>query len=186
MKTIFFLVLCLALSFLARPLIAFDNMAEANFFRVFAKNLAKKYQMEYLNVGVGYIVDSRVVAFDTSLVDHRALTLEQARPIVVAMLHDAIREFYQNPNYAAYFKKRHEQLKWYSPEVSPKRFGMKIAFWNKDVNRPPPPYLSQIKISEGLIHYFYAQPDQSLGPPTTETFDQAFELVKKQQTDSKQ
>lgn len=162
-------------------LFAFDGMANERFFKIFAQNLAKKYQMEYLNIGVGTIVDSKVVALDTSLVDHRSLTLEQARPIVVAMIHETLHEFYHNPAYAAYLKKTAQTISWYDPKVSPKRFGIKIAFWDKDVNRPPPPYLSQIKISEGLIHYFYANPDQSLGTPIIETFEQATELVQKQQ-----
>jgi hypothetical protein len=178
-----FILFSFALTFGGR-LFAWDGMANERFFKIFAQNLAKKYKMEYLNIGVGTIVDSNVVALDTSLVDHRSLTLEQARPIVVAMIRDLLHEVYHNPAYAAYLKKNGQEIAWYDPVLSPKRFGIKIAFWDKDVNRPSPPYLSQIKISEGLIHYFYANPDQSLGTPFTETFEQAMELVQKLQNPS--
>lgn len=147
-------------------------------FEVFCQQLAKKYNMECLITGVGTVVDSRVVAWDVSLVDHRSLTIEQARPIIFAMIQDMLRETNSKPIYKAYLKDVAKSLRWYDPVLSPKRFGIKLAFWDKDVNRPRPPYLSQIKVSEGLIYYFYANPDQSLGTPIIETFDQAATLIK--------
>ena len=55
------------------------------------------------------------------------------------------------------------------------RLGLKIAFWDENVNRYPEPYLSQIKVINGIIYYYQVNPkDQSLGKPYTETLEEAF------------
>jgi hypothetical protein len=144
----------------------------------FGEQLAKKNGMKCLKTHVGSIVDSKIVAWDISLLSDQQLTIEQARPMVVAMIKDFWKKVNDDPSFDNGLKELHKTMSWYSPELTPKRLGIRIAFWDKDVNRPLPPYISQIKVLEGRIEYYQANPkDQSLLPPYIETFEQALKLI---------
>jgi hypothetical protein len=69
--------------------------------------------------------------------------------------------------------------KSFSVGVGPNRIGLRIGFWDANIDRPMPPHLAQIKVVEGKILYYQANPkDQSLQePPFSETFEEAFTRV---------
>lgn len=141
----------------------------------FGRQQAKKYQMRYLNKGVGTIVDSPTVAWDISLVGPQKLTLEQARTLIVCMLDEFLTLVTKDPLFDEYLKNEKKLLSWYDPVLSPKRIGIKLAFWDENVDRYPSPYISQIKAMEGKVFYYQANPkDQSLVEVRVETFEEAF------------
>lgn len=142
------------------------------------KQLAKKNGMKFLIAGVGSVVDSKKVAWDLSLTCDREMTVDQARPMVVNMIQDFWQTVNQDPVFVACMKYMHQKQPGYDPVLTPKRMGMKIAFWDKNVDRPLPPNLAQIKVMEGSIYYFQANPkDQSLQNPYVESFEDAFAKV---------
>jgi hypothetical protein len=154
----------------------FDKRTKA--LETFGKQLANKNGMKYLIAGVGSVVDSRIVAWDISLTCDREMTVEQARPMVVNMIQDFWQKVNQDPVFVTCLKIMHQKQPQYDPVLTPKRMGMKIAFWDKNVDRPLPPNLAQIKVMEGSIYYFQANPkDQSLQDPFVESFDDAFAKV---------
>lgn len=164
-----------------RPDIQFEKT-----FKVFASQLAKKNRMQLLNTGIGKIVDSPKTRWDMSLTSHQQWTIEQARPVVVEMIHDFWQKVSQDPIFAKYleYTASHYKKDSFDARIIPETMGMRIAFWDQNIDRPPAPYLSQIKVVDGLIHYYVADPkDQSLKePPFTETFAEAFEIIKKSET----
>lgn len=151
----------------------------------FGEHLAKKYRMKYLNKGCGTCVDSRKVLFDLSLMCNYQWTIQQARPYVVAMM----QEFWQKASCDSNMYREAHELNKYGVlpggSYTIASLGLKIAFWDKDVNRPPQPYVSRIIVAEGEIRYYMANPkDQSLQPPQVETIDQAMKLLAAQNPQS--
>ncbi len=51
--------------------------------------------------------------------------------------------------------------------------GIKLSFWDEEVNRRPFPYVSLIKVMDNRIFYYYADPTtQKLQEPIIETFEE--------------
>lgn len=148
----------------------------------FAPKLAKKYGLVYLNKGVGTIVDSNEVAWDIGLIGNYKWDLNRGRLAIISIVEDFLYEITSNPVHNTYVK-LHPKLSsqvWFNPLLTPKRIGIKLAFWDENVDRPLPPYLAQIKVVEGKIFYYQANSkDQSLQEPTVETFEEAFPKVGK-------
>lgn len=153
--------------------------AASNNVAAFGKKVAKKNQMKFLNDGVGTIVSSSVAwdkkaAWDISIMADRAWTIDQARPVVVNIMQEFWDAVSQDPVVLKHMQEVHGNHPGYDPVLTPDRLGLKLAFWDKDVNRPRAPYISQIIVSDGFIKYYTADPkDQSLLPPTTETLEEA-------------
>jgi hypothetical protein len=141
----------------------------------FGKQLAKKNGLKFLIDGVGTVVDSTDVYWDMSFTSDRAMTIDDARPLVVSMIQDFWVKVNKDPIYKTELDKRHAFYTYVDPNITPQRLGFKLAFWDKNVDRPLPPYLAQIKVLKGVIQYYQANPkDQSFQPPIIETFQEAF------------
>lgn len=151
----------------------------------YGESIAKKYHMRYLNKGVGSCVDSRKVIWDLSIMCNYQWTVDQARPYVIAI----IQEFYHKACTDPIMQR--EIYECIKRDIIPNEpftmahVGLKLAFWDKDVNRPPQPYVSRIIVAEGEIRYYMANPkDQSLQPPQVETIDQAMKFLAAQNPQS--
>lgn len=140
----------------------------------FGKDLARKNKMIYLNQGVGAIVDSHNVAWDISLIQYNSITIEEAKPIAKNMICNFFELVEQEPVFAITLKDCVEK-KGVSNKLGTsliiERLGIQITFWDKDINRPLYPYIAKIKILEGKILYYYANPDQSLRDPLVTYLD---------------
>jgi len=145
----------------------------------FGQQLAKKNQLVYLNRGLGILVDNRDVALAISLMGRQKLTIEETRPLIVGMVQEFINLMKSDPTFEAYMQETHKHTSWYDPVMSPKRIGIKVSFWDANVDRYPPPYVSQVKVKEGKIFYYQTKSDsQFLDQPFSETFEEAFALVR--------
>lgn len=141
---------------------------------VFAKSLTSKYGFKYLNSGIGTVVDNLDVSFAIGMMGRQQMTMDQARPIVLNMIKEFFQKVSTTPVFDEYGKRVKKNLYYYDDRMIPEKLGFKIAFWDENVNRYPQPYLSQIKVMEGVIYYYYVNPkDQSLGEPVTETYEEA-------------
>lgn len=139
-----------------------DGRVTDAFQKEFGNKLSNKYQMKVLKAGCGYIVRSKTVAYDYSLLTEGNWTIDQARPIIIAMLQDFWIAF-QDPIIQDQMRWLGKTYKWYDPILTRERLGIQLAFWDKNSNRPNAPYLSRVVASEGTIKYYVADPkDQSL------------------------
>jgi hypothetical protein len=135
----------------------------------FGKQVAQKYKMKFLNKGVGSVVDSKKVAHDISIMADRHWTIDQARPVITAIMNEFWHKVATDPVFARDAQELQRITKYYDPVLTPSRIGLRLAFWDKDVNRPLPPYVCLVIVSEGQIRYYTANPkDQSLQPPYIE------------------
>lgn len=169
-------ILFLSLNALHASLDNIDVHAADNNVEAFGKKIAKKFDLKYLNNGVGTIVDSKKVAWDISLMTNRQWTIDQARPVVTAIMAEFWNFTSQDKDISLHMHALGGEYKWYDPILTPNRLGLKIAFWDQNVNRPKFPYVSQVIVSEGTISYYFADPkDQSLQPPVTEPLQLRFQ-----------
>lgn len=151
--------------------------------KTFGKQLAKKHALIYMSDGAGTVVGTHGrmtdAVWDINMRADYKLTQEQARQLAVSLTIDFWKKVSEDPIFDAYLKLIHSHADWRDPILSPKRFGIKVAFWDSNFDRYPPPYISQIKVFNGTINYYRARSleDPTLQDPITETFEQAFSLA---------
>jgi hypothetical protein len=135
----------------------------------FAKVLAKEHQLEFLNSGVGLIADADRAIWAISLVSRRQMTLEQGRQFATAIAHKLYRKVLNDPLFGQYCQ---EMSSFYSSsEVKKEYVAFRLAFWDKNTNRPLYPFLAQIRLADGNLFYHYADPEtQALQPPIVEAW----------------
>ena len=117
---------------------------------VVARKLARQFGQRYLSSGTGLLVGGGL--WDYSVVDHRQMTLPEGRKLVAEMLQTTLNQTLKDPIYQEYLRSQNMP---YDSEILTSKFGIKIAFWNENVDRPLFPYLAQIRAAEGKV-YFYA------------------------------
>lgn len=62
---------------------------------------------------------------------------------------------------------------------NPNRLGLKIDFWDKNMNRPQKPYIAQITFSHGMFSYYQADPStEALRLVLRESFSDAIKNSK--------
>lgn len=134
--------------------------------------LAHQHEMKLLLYGVGDLVDSKDSRNGYSLVDFRLATIDQARPLVVSILKAMWQKFNGDPIFRYWLRiAGYNKLYKYA-------FAMKISYWDRNYDRPFAPSLSQVRIAEDKISYYYACPkDQSLVLAHEETIPEAFTIV---------
>lgn len=143
-----------------------------------AKQLEKKYQMRLINTGRSFFSNPYDKLWGFALMDSRKLTIEQARPIMVNMAQSFLQLLNQNKCFKIYL--RNDKPKRMDPDKDPlyPLIAIKVAFWDQDVNRPPQPYVADMRFEDGKITYYVANPkDQSLQPQLVESLDEAVQKL---------
>lgn len=139
----------------------------------FANILAQKHGMKLLLTGTGHLVDQKDTRKGFSFIDGCQMTIEQGRPIAVSMINAFWHKFNNDPLFETYMLRSERPRLFFSYA-----FGMKISYWDKNYDRPLAPFLSQIRVIEDKIQYYYASPkDQSLELTLTETIADAMKVV---------
>lgn len=155
----------------AEPLLG--NKCDEETFK-FAHVLEKKYGLQFMMLGEKLLFDSKDTMWGMYFVDNRKLTLEQIKPLIHAMIEDFYQMMLVNPMYVTCLEYLNRTYHCMVNDISPRRLGIKIAFWDENVDRPQYPYIATAKASEGVIYYYYSDPQtQALLKPITETFEEA-------------
>lgn len=138
----------------------------------FAEKLGSPYGLKVLLSGTGETIakSKHRGLWAIHFVSQQTLTIEEARPMATYMAEELINFIYTNPSFTDYFA----QLR-YPPNDKKKPaltdMGFRIAFWDENVNRPQRPYVAEIYLADGVLSYFYANPDtQALENPVVEPF----------------
>jgi hypothetical protein len=135
----------------------------------FAKVLAKEHQLEFLNSGVGIIANADQAIWAISLVSRQQMTLEQGRQFATTIAHKLYKKVLDDPLFAQYCQEMSFIHK--SSEVKKEYVAFRLAFWDKNTNRPLYPYLAQIRLADGNFFYHYADHEtQALQTPIIETW----------------
>lgn len=149
----------------ARPLrlsVQYDHLAREHL-EVFGDKLAKEFGLCHILSGGGPLIDSRCVTWSLAFTSNKALTIEEARPLVQGLANSMWRLVQQDPAFGQYLEADRGK------PLERTYLGYKLAFWDADVNRPLSPYLAQVTLSGNEVLYFYADPKtQALLPPIKE------------------
>ena len=140
-----------------------------------APKLSKKYDLDFLMIGSARIFDyyDLHTIFTLSMKTERAMTKEEVRELIKPLMQDFWKVLHSDPIYKEraveswfYEKIKEEPLK-------PSVMGIKLSFWDEEVNRRPFPYVSLIKVMDNRIFYYHADPaTQKLQEPVIETFEE--------------
>jgi len=136
----------------------------------FAKKLAKEYQLEFLNSGTGHMADAKQGIWALSLVCRQPMTLDEGRQLATAIAQKLLNKVFTDPLFSIYCQKENSFRK--DTILRKEYVAFRLAFWDKNTDRPQHPYLAQIRLADGNLFYHYADPTtQALQPPITEPLD---------------
>ena len=145
----------------------------------FGRNLAKKNDMKFLGNGLSEMVGSPNARWTLSLMSRQRITLEETRRLVCSMTG----EFWNHISTHLYYKedianKNYRSETYHSINID--KMGIKVSFWDSDMDRYPPPYVSQFRVKEGKIQYFMRQENGiALSEPVEETLEEAWSKLPK-------
>jgi len=159
--------------------IGFSSFRDPNFFKIpykkandLGNQLAKKYGMQLQETTGGSSIDATKCDFCMLFINWNARTIEEARPMVKEIAEKLWKLAKEDPSFQAYFIEACKTLTYLSPTISKERIGIRMDFWDKEVNRPLYPYLAQIVLKDGIFYYYYADPNtQALIAPIEEKAD---------------
>lgn len=136
-------------------------------------NLAKKHHLKLLITGGGPIIDSNRARWSVSYMSNQTLTTDQVRPIITDMAKEVYHLVTTDPKFLNEENLLHEEYD--EPLVSqifPDRIGIKITFWDQNMDRMKQPAIAQVIFNDKTITYFFADPQtQALVDPIVETLD---------------
>ncbi len=127
--------------------------------RVEGNKVGARYDLSVLAISVGTIVHAphsvlRGVLFSSP----QKLTLEEGIALATTVESALLNAVYQNPIFAKYCESMNVVQKVDYHKISDSQVGIRVAFWDENVNRPLYPYLAEIRAFEGKIYCYYANP----------------------------
>lgn len=117
---------------------------------------AKRYGLKMLFVG--NVTDSWDVHYCVTFLCDRAMRLEEGKKLARPILDDFYQMLTKEPKVRRYALR---YLAYKGDDERPRltdTVALKIAFWDKDVNRPKPPHLAQILFVNNTFYYYDADP----------------------------
>ncbi len=143
-------------AYATRPYYVVDN---------FGKALAREHRLEFLNGGLGSLAEARQGIWALNLVSRQQMTLEEGRQLARDISCKFLDKVCKDPVFASYCRKTGSPLK-------KECVAFRLAFWDKNTDRPSYPFLAQIRLADGKLYYHYADPDTLiLQEPIVEDLD---------------
>jgi hypothetical protein len=144
-----------------------------------AKSVAKTYELKLLSVGLGSSIaeDNARMPWGIRFMGEQKLTLEEGKIFGTKIATFFLSTIEKNPNCMNYYITRE---KYFNPKktpaptesVSENSLALKIAFWDKNVDRYPHPYLAEIRLINSHLYFYYTNPEtQALEEPIIEKLD---------------
>ncbi|MGK5594516.1 MAG: hypothetical protein ACSNEK_04070 [Parachlamydiaceae bacterium] len=139
-------------------------------FTGFSKNFAKTLHLKLLHPGgVGCIVDDRKVLWASKFMALKPVTKEQARPSLELAFSRLWKEVKADAEFDDYLLNKSLDYKRPKRALAPELIGLRIDFWDENVNRYSFPFLAKVIIKGTHIYYYYADPvSQALQDPVIE------------------
>jgi hypothetical protein len=122
--------------------------------------------------------------FSIAMVGTQRISLKEARNIAATFGRDALRFMKEDEKCIEYFK---EETKEKATEIkpSPDYIGLRISFWDENIDRVVQPYIAEIRYVDGVFKYYTADELQRLVLVYEETFDEAMKFLDQVPLDKK-
>ena len=141
-------------------------------FDKFADKVASDNHMVKLKIGHGGLVDGKKSRWTVHWVSDEKMNLDQAKILASSIYKTMWKEIYDNAVFLSHLKERAIDDSSIKIKIEPQMVGFKINFWDEDVNRPICPYISQIRLADGLFYYYFADPEtQALTQPIVQSLE---------------
>jgi hypothetical protein len=138
------------------------------------EKLAKERNIKFLLRGMDDLVQCKAVLYSLSFMSHEACGKEVAKEQIKSLMMEWWSMIYNNPVYTEEFDNRTSWPAHKEYYLHPRRFGIKLSFWDEKMNRRSEPYISLVKVCDGKIYYYYRQKEgEALQEPLVETFEEA-------------
>ncbi len=140
----------------------------------YATAYCKKNNTQLIDVG-DFTNPSKHLWFGVWLTCGDAEDLQRGRTRAIAFVKDFSSTLQQSKVANEYFQqsKRNHRSETVD-SINPNLFGVKIAYWDKNVNRPQPPYLAEVTYCRGTFYYYQADPKtQALNLIFKESYEDA-------------
>ena len=132
---------------------------------------SKIYELDYQQATSGGD-DMNDVIWLMHFFSHNKLTLPTAEKLTNDLLSSLFSIVMRKECFSNWIKQSSKLSNYRYVELKPEFFGIKIGFWDENVNRPNFPYIAQILISGTSIKYYYADPiTQALQDPIVKVYD---------------
>jgi hypothetical protein len=107
------------------------------------------------------VTDYRDVVFCLSFLDEHKKTLDEAKAFARSFFVRYFAFLEKDPAVLAYCKSLHEFNDAWFPSLRPTEnmVGFKIAYWDRDMNRYPAPYISEVVFADRTFFYYDADPN---------------------------
>lgn len=143
------------------------------------KQLANEHNLKLILVAEELDKD---VHWGLRFTSERTLTLDEGEALIAKLLIDFVKQVSQSKeasNVVAKWSNTHEKDRAFKKEPFASRyFFVRLAFWDKDVNRMPPPYLAQIEVAEDEVKFYYADPKtQRLAKPIEKKLSKTYGII---------
>lgn len=141
----------------------------------YALTIAKQHSFNLLMVND--VTSNYSAYYCMAFTSDQQLSLEQGKALAIPIVYDFLQMLSQDPAVKAYCDHEIQTSKYrFASPPRPQNIGLKIAFWDQNVNRPKNPYLAEIMFESGFFHYYEADPDtQALRLIHKEAFDESID-----------
>lgn len=125
----------------------------------YAQAYCKKHNMELIHIG-GFNDKVKTIQFGMWLRSFSENTLEEARVLATSLVVDflAVLEQDSRAKKCLLELQKSSFFKNYPNVTILDLLGVKIAYWDKEVNRPALPYIADISFYDHIFHYYQAEP----------------------------
>lgn len=159
LKGLFALCFCLSITQCQR--ITAPDAGIVKLMKPTGEQVASDTDLEYIGWGIGQLIDIDRVSppegvgtiWALSLVSHEKLTLDKARVKILTVFDDYKALTLGNPEFVQaglIYAEQGSDL-----PINENKIGIRLAFWDENVDRPWPPYVAQVRVGEGIIKYYY-------------------------------
>ena len=139
----------------------------------YVKKYFKNNDIELIHIGDFTYPEDRIM-FGLWLRSYASESIEEGRVRAVAFLNDWVKMMQHNEKAKMYFEESKRYHRPVPASLDHQITGLKIAYWDKSVNRPKAPYLAEIVFCKGVFRYYEAEPDtQALRLVLEESYDEA-------------
>jgi len=133
----------------------------------YGEEVAEKYDLLFHRIG-NFLEkgeeDLQNTFYGLSFQSDKRLTQEEARLLATTLFRNFYQKMRTDPTVARYHADLNNDFKRYkyppliTPEPNLHQICWKLAFWDKNVDRPEQPYIAEIQFKNAAFHYYVADP----------------------------
>lgn len=140
----------------------------------YGQSLAKKTGMQFLLVGNS--TNERGIVYCLTMRRYPKETLNEARILGANLVEEFVHMLQKSKEVKDYLKEMKATRPWLPNVFSLEDVGYRVDYWDKDINRPLPPYIAEIMFESGTFSYYEAEPEtQKLKLVYKESYEQAIQ-----------